>query len=68
MQMPAWGSGSVGVSVSFESDPACSHWERPAGVAAYSRSPVEYLWLRSRRSAKWGFEDKTVWYGQEKKL
>ena len=36
MQMPVWGSESLEVSVSLELDPACSHWERPAGAAAHS--------------------------------
>ena len=43
MQMPTWRSQAVGISVSLESVPAYSHWERLAGAAAHSRPPVEYI-------------------------
>ena len=49
-----------------ESEPACSHWECPAGGDGPQRSLVEYPWLRSRRSAKWSLENNTVCYCQEK--
>ena len=47
MQMPAWESGSVGVSVNLESVPTCSHRLRPRP--------------RSRKSATWGLENNTAW-------
>ena len=63
MQMSAWGletAGSVGVSVSLESDQACGYWERPSGTAVHGG-----LRLRSRGNAKWGLEDNTVVWWRE---
>ena len=36
IQMPMSGFGSLGVSVSFESEPACSDSKRPVGAAVHS--------------------------------
>ena len=81
MQMPTW-IRAEGVSVLRQSHlrPEESNQsqerqripEGPAGAvshsATHSEHLVDYPWLRSRRSAEWGFEDNTAWYGQKKKL
>ena len=38
----------------------------PQGPVPQTGSPIEQPQLRSRRSTKWGLEDNTACYGQEK--
>ena len=53
-------------SVRAESDPACSQWKRRFEGCYTQQPPVEQPC--PRRSAKWGLENNTVCYGQEKNL
>ena len=62
-QMPEWGSKPVAVSVSLESDPVCSHGERPLG----QRPTAASGWVLSGQEAELlNGVLKIAWYGQEK--
>ena len=67
MQISMWGSGQLKSVWVLESQLAVTESapqrQRPRAVLRLSTAR-----LRNRRSAKWGLEDNTAWYGQEKKL
>ena len=59
---------SVGVSEGWVRASLQSQRAQLWAPVAHTRPPVEQPRPRSRRSAKWGPEDNTLCYGQEKKL
>ena len=55
------------VSVRAWVSASCSHRECSAGEGGPQGIRLSTLWLRSKRSAKWGLENNTAWYNPVKK-